>query len=72
MVTYTLFYFFRLTICIPFLIRKMSTFYQTVFKKMYTIDNMFGSKSQTLFWYNGILYIHETNRPSLFSVLLQL
>jgi len=24
-----------------------------------------------IFWYNGILYIHKTKRPSLFSVLLQ-
>ena len=29
-------------------------------------------RQQNIFWYNGILYIHETNIPNLFNGLLQL
>ena len=45
LLTYTFFCFFRLIICVPFFIRKTSTFYQTVFFfkfcKMYTFDQYF-------------------------------
>jgi len=33
--------FFRLTICIPFLIRKIATFYRTVFSKFVKMYNIY-------------------------------
>jgi len=82
--TYTLFCFFRLTICIPFFIRKILTFYRTVFFlicKMYTFDQYFWleitntyTTQQSIFCSSTIHPINAQNLQTLitFSVLLQL
>ena len=60
------FCFFRLTICIPFFIRKKSTFYRTGFffinyVRCTPLINMFGSKSRTLRQHNSRLFISTTS-----------